>query len=200
MNDKAASVEGKPDICTVCHKPLEWPDANDPYYSGATMFVSKCRHSIAKIPREQPTPSQGSGEREFEQWWDETTSHWVRPLDSTDLYAQSMARKAWQAALAANAASKLWVTHIDEVPDITTGSDACELSEEIAPAEVVVMWDALKKKYLELKAANAAEYEGGLEDAAVFIENGSFLHDESPAKRFANEVVPKIRALKSREK
>lgn len=35
-----------------------------------------------------------------------------------------------------------------------------------------------------------------LEEAAKFIENGSFLYDQSPAKLFAEQLAPKIRGLK----
>ena len=38
--------------------------------------------------------------------------------------------------------------------------------------------------------------EAALEEAALFIENGSFLHDQSPAKLFADQLAPKIRSLK----
>lgn len=35
-----------------------------------------------------------------------------------------------------------------------------------------------------------------LEEAALFIENGSFMHDQSPAKLFADQIAPKIRGMK----
>ena len=38
--------------------------------------------------------------------------------------------------------------------------------------------------------------DAALEDAAKFIEGGSFLHDQSPAKLFAEQLAPKIRGLK----
>ena len=38
--------------------------------------------------------------------------------------------------------------------------------------------------------------EAALEEAAKFIESGSFLHDQSPAKLFAEQLAPKIRGLK----
>ena len=38
--------------------------------------------------------------------------------------------------------------------------------------------------------------DAALEEAALFIENGSFMHDQSPAKLFADQLAPKIRSLK----
>ena len=38
--------------------------------------------------------------------------------------------------------------------------------------------------------------DAALEEAAKFIESGNFLHDQSPAKLFADQLAPKIRNLK----
>lgn len=47
----------------------------------------------------------------------------------------------------------------------------------------------------QLRQYGEAEYRRGIEDAAKFVENGSFLHDQASPKRFADEVVPLIRKL-----
>ena len=48
----------------------------------------------------------------------------------------------------------------------------------------------------QIKAYGQQCREAAFEEAAVFIESGSFLHDQSPAKLFADQLAPKIRGLK----
>ena len=45
------------------------------------------------------------------------------------------------------------------------------------------------------QAAEIAAIEATKEACAAFIENGRFLTDDSPPKRFANQVAPMIRAI-----
>ena len=47
-----------------------------------------------------------------------------------------------------------------------------------------------------VKAYGQACRAAALEEAALFISGGSFLHDQSPVKMWANQLVPKIRSLK----
>lgn len=74
---------------------------------------------------------------------------------------------------------------------------------------VVIRLDLLHKVMLEygqqcaelaLASQKFAEqvqhYNAAIEASADLIKNGSFLHDQSPAKLFADEVVPKILELK----
>ena len=49
------------------------------------------------------------------------------------------------------------------------------------------------------KRAEKQAFNEGVEASASFVEKGRFLSDDSPPKRFANEVVPRIRALKREE-
>ena len=48
----------------------------------------------------------------------------------------------------------------------------------------------------QMKAYGQQCREAALEEAAVFTEGGSFLHDQSPAKLFADQLAPKIRSFK----
>ena len=52
-------------------------------------------------------------------------------------------------------------------------------------ADVQLLW----------KSWQASRY-SALEDVAVFIESGSFFHDQSPAKLFAEQLAPRIRRMK----
>ena len=68
------------------------------------------------------------------------------------------------------------------------------LSDEFDVDGYTLSQASAKDFYMKFRKAKA----DGMRESAALVENGRFLHDDSPPKRFANEVVPMLRAAASK--
>ena len=65
------------------------------------------------------------------------------------------------------------------------------------PPDPSMEWPSLCKYHSgELEAYGQLCRDQAIDEVARFINGGSFLHDQSPEKLFANQLVPKILELK----
>jgi hypothetical protein len=210
MDDKAASVEGVSDeicdhglpirLCSACRIPgNDLMQADEDSWAVQSDFEPADDGSDEDDETQQPTPSQGSGERElppleFDEWWKGYLSNRTIdpfPTEAAHINAKQAAWAAWhypKAALAANADLERrvndWESTLsmagcwkDKSVPVGWVNKRAEVAEA-ANADLKLENESLGKKLLEHSEILAAEYERGLEDAANWHEKqGRYLND-----------------------